>query len=79
MSPDYGFSAIYNTDHRYDYPLKISENLDDSPEQQVFFPVYFCDFRKNNVESALFWHFHENNCKKSNENCRRSSARSRLY
>lgn len=34
-APDYGFSAIYNTDHRYDYPLKIGHAFDGSPEQRV--------------------------------------------
>lgn len=34
-APDYGFSAIYNTDHRYDYPLKIGVAFDGSPEQRV--------------------------------------------
>ena len=34
-APDYGFSAIYNTDHRYDYPLKIGAAFDGSPEQRV--------------------------------------------
>jgi tetratricopeptide (TPR) repeat protein len=34
-APDYGFSAIYNTDHRYDYPLRIGDAFDGSPEQQV--------------------------------------------
>ena len=24
IAPDYGFSAIYNTQHRYDYPLKLT-------------------------------------------------------